>query len=101
MDRTRTETVALVPVWQIRPRWNAETPQNRAQNVHSEDSIAVIVAKDSDPLFLTNRRQHSIDSLNHPGNRRRLGKIGPGRSLNKRIDVLNPAAYKDVKQWLT
>lgn len=43
--------------------------------MHSEDSITVIVAKDSDPLLLTNRRQHSIDNLNHPGNRRRLPEL--------------------------
>jgi hypothetical protein len=100
MDGKRTETVPFVPVGQIRLRLNSETGQTRAQNVRSENTVAVIVAKDCDPPLVADGGKHAVDCIGHPRNRRRIGKIVPGWWLNERINVLNPTGDEDVEQWL-
>ncbi len=68
MHGARTETISLVAVRQIRPRWNAEAGQNQAQNISSEDPVAVVVAKDRDPLPIADGGQHAVDGADYPRN---------------------------------
>jgi hypothetical protein len=68
--------------------------------VRSDDPIAVVVAEDRDPLLVADGGKHTVDRVGHPLNRTRIGKVIPGRRLNERINVLDPAGDEDVEQWL-
>jgi hypothetical protein len=64
-------------------RLNSEADQNRAQYVRSEDPVAVVIAKDRNPLLVTDGRQYAFDCVGDPWNRRGIGKIVPGRGLDE------------------